>query len=68
MKRPNFIKDVALGITFFEWARQRSGYNHSVIASYTFFEMLSRDGLYRVIEEWWDSYRKQNLGSGPWVY
>lgn len=61
-------KDVALGIKFFEWAGQQSGYNHSVTAYYAFFNMLSRAGLSRVIEEWLDSFQKQNPRSGPRVY
>lgn len=61
-------RDAALGIKFFEWAGQQRGYSHSVTAYYTVFKMLSRAGLSRVIEEWLDSYRRQNPGSGPRLY
>lgn len=61
-------KDVALGIKFFEWGGQQNGYSHTVTAYYTFFKMLCRAGSSRVIEEWLDSYRKQNPRSGPRLY
>eukprot|EP01018_Ginkgo_biloba_P037384 Gb_13513 [translate_table: standard] len=61
-------KDVTLGLRFFYWAGQRSGYKHTSIAYYAFFKTLSRAKLTKVMEEWLDSFRKQTHDSGLGFY